>query len=449
MTLVRGDDLGAVETGSCLNRWRHMNMKNERKGHFRVPVNRQGDSPTSELAARHLFQMPGALGVLLISLCGVAAAQGDSPTQLRQLIEQQVGGLSKLVVPRTNAEIPVSRQADKTVNPRYQTTEAKRYLGKLLFHDPVRTARVNINQGQPVDLPAGTAFGGTVSASDPNMQAIVNATKQTGSCGSCHIGEAAGKAGQLLNFNVGGEGRGYTDEHGNFFPRRRPQSILTRLRTEPIFPGDMLVDALPTLTDIDSIGGQRVVTTPANFYHMPPPNALVATGRLDELDSVGRMSPSMVGFAFNNRLLFGGLGGEVPSTPGSLNPFNDPAQENLTLLLLDAHRMLNLQSAELLKIPAFVKLFRDAFPDEAAQADAKNDLTILVNDVTEFRAQATFLRTVVTRNTPFDRFLAGDDRALTPAQRRGAKLFFTPAANGARWGRLLHLPQRSDAEQAA
>ena len=32
--------------------------------------------------------------------------------------------------------------------------------------------------------------------------------------------------------------------------------------------------------------------------------------------------------------------------------------------------MLNFQSAELLKIPAFVKLFRDAFPEEAAMADA-------------------------------------------------------------------------------
>ena len=210
----------------------------------------------------------------------------------------------------------------------------------------------------------------------------------------------------------------------------------------------MLVDALPTLTDVDSIGGQRVVTTPANFYHMPPPNALVATGRLDELDSVARMSPSMVGFAFNNRLLFGGLGGEVPSTPGSLNPFNDPAQENLTLLLLDAHRMLNLQSAELLKIPAFVKLFRDAFPDEAAQADAKNDLTLLVNDMTEFRAQATFLRTVVTRNTPFDRFLAGDDRATDTRSAARSKAVLHPSGQWRRWGGLLHLPQRSDAEQA-
>jgi cytochrome c peroxidase len=377
----------------------------------------------------------GVLGLLLISLLGIAVAQDDddrddSPSQLRRFIDQQVGGIDKLKVPATNADIPLPRQPDGTVNPRYRTSEEKRYLGKLLFHDPVRSARININQGQPLDLPAGTAFGGTVSASDPNIQEIVDAERQDTSCGSCHIGEAAGKAGQLLNFASGGEGRGYTDEHGNFFPRRRPQAILTKLRTEPIFPGDALVDALPTLTDIFSVGGQRDVTTPARFYHSPPVDALLETGRLDELDSVGRQSMGLIGFAFNNRLLFGGLGGEPQSTPGSLNPFSDPAQENLTLLLLDAHRMLNFQAAELLKIPAFVKLFRDAFPEEAAQADAKNALTLLVNDQTEFRAQATFLRTVVTRNKAFDRFLAGNDHALTASQRRGARLFFTAATDG-------------------
>jgi Di-haem cytochrome c peroxidase len=349
--------------------------------------------------------------------------------RLRDHIAKQVGGTDKLTVPPDDASIPVP--PDDPARPgRYKTTPAKTYLGKLLFHDPVRTARININQGQPLDLPAGTAFGGTVSASDPNVQKIVDAQRQDTSCGSCHIGEAAGKAGQQLNFASGGEGRGYTDEHGNFFPRRRPQSILTKLRTEPIFPGDVLVDALPTLTDIFSVGGQRVVTTPALFYHSPPPDALLETGRLDELDSVARQAPSLIGFAFNNRLLFGGIGGEPQPTPGSLNPLNDPAGENMTLLLLDAHRMIGFQSAELLKIPAFVKLFRDAFPVEAAQADAQKDPTVLVNDQTEFRAQATFLRTVVTRNTPFDRFLAGDDSALTPRQRRGARLFFTKAEAG-------------------
>jgi cytochrome c peroxidase len=367
-------------------------------------------------------------------------ALGEGPAPLRDFIAQQVGGLDKLKVPPDNASIPLP--PDDPARPgRYQTTEAKRFLGKMLFHDPVRSARINKNKMQPVDLPDHTAFGGTLSDSDPNIPAIENAELMDTSCGSCHIGEAASKAGQVLAFASGGEGRGYTDERGNFFPRRRPQSILTKQRTEPIFAGDALVDALPTLTDVDLVGGQRVVTTPAAFYHQPPPEHLLATGRLDELDCVGRQSPSLIGFAFNNRLLFGGLGGEPQSTSGSLNPFTDPAQENLTLLLLDAHRMLHFQSAELEKIPAFIELFKQAFPDEAKDYEAckktdpngvcQTELDKLINDETEFRAQATFLRTVVTRNTAFDRFLSGDDRALTNAQRRGARLFFTAAAGGA------------------
>ena len=351
-------------------------------------------------------------------------------SQLRHFIDRQVGGLDKLKVPERNADIPVPRQPDGTVAYRYRTTEAKRYLGKLLFHDPIRTARININRGQPADLPAGTAFGGTLNADDPQVPAIVAATKQTGSCGTCHFGEAATKAGQQINLHVGAEGRGYTDQDGTFVTRRRTLPILAKLRTAPLFPGDTLVDALPTLTDIDVIGGLRVVTTPAPFYHDPAPQALLATGRLDQLDSVGRTSMSVIGFAFNNRLLFGGFAGEPQSTIGSLNPFNDPAGENLTLLLLDAHRMLNFQSAELIKIPAFLKLFRDAFPREAADADASGDLTKLVNDETVLRATSTFLRTAVTRNTPFDQFLAGDDRALSASERRGARLFFTKAADG-------------------
>lgn len=382
-----------------------------------------------------------ALGVVL--LCGGLAAASDDDdddrgrganpaAQLRQYIGGQVGGLQKLMVPADDASIPVP--FDPARPERYKTTPEKRFLGKMLFHDPVRTARVNINTAQPLDFPAGTAFGGTLSAG-AKANEITNATLRTGSCGSCHIGESGGgKAGQQLNFNTGGEGRGYTDEHGNFFPRRRPQAVLTQLRTAPIFPGDVLVDALPTLTDIVKFGDASspdVVTTPATFFHTPAPTFSSRSGRLDQLDSVGRMSPSMVGFAFNNRLLLGGFAGEPQSTPGSANPFSDPAQENLTLLLLDAHRMLGFQSAELQKIPAYVQLFRDAFPAEARVADAKGDMNELINDVTVLRATSTFLRTVVTRNTPFDRFLAGDNRAMTSAQRRGAKLFFTPAADGA------------------
>src|SRR5271170_4159181 len=425
----------------------------------------QGDTARLKSANLQTFlgKAPAALAVFLLG-GGIAAAQGNSPVQLRQFIGQQVGGLSNLQVPATNAAIPVPPPVAGSGNTpyRYQTTEAKRYLGKLLFHDPIRTTRIGpaTNTGQPKNLPAGTNFGGTFGATNNAIAGIfpetgtassqapdvVAETKQTGSCASCHIGEAAGKAGQQINIHVGGEGRGYTDAQGNFIPRRRPQEALPKLRTTPLFNGDTLVDALPTLTDIwSNTNGENPgypaglnVTTPAYYYHLSAADQasttsqnLIATGRLDQLDSVARLSMNLVGVAFNNRLLFGGFGGEPPSTPGSLNPFNDPAGESLTLLLLDAHRMLNFQSAALLQIPAFVKLFQDAFPQEAAQAAAAHDMTILINDQTVFRATATFLRTVVTRNTPFDKFLAGDNNALTPSQRSGARLFFTPATNGA------------------
>lgn len=385
------------------------------------------------------------------SVAVAAEALRNRPARLRELIAQQVGGLDKLKVPADDYSIPLP--PDDPARPgRYKTTEAKRYLGKMLFHDPVRTTRININEnvnppireGEPRDLPEGTAFGGTVSSSSPNVQSVVASTRSTGSCGSCHLGEAAGKAGAVLNFNVGGEGRGYTDEDGNYIVRRRPQRNLTKRDAEflpevTLFEGDVGVDALPTLTDIYRVNGVLEVATPARQKVDPLPEALLATGRLDELDSVGRQSPAMVGFAFNNRLLLGGFAGESNSLPGGLNPLNDPAQENLTLLLLDAHRMLDFESAALQKIPAFIELFRQAFPEEAQAyqackdadpgAQCQTELDQFVNDDSVLRATATFLRTAVTRNTPFDRFLAGED-SLTARQRRGAKLFFTKAEQG-------------------
>jgi cytochrome c peroxidase len=96
------------------------------------------------------------------------------------------------------------------------------------------------------------------------------------------------------------------------------------------------------------------------------------------------------------------------------------------------------ESAALEQIAAFRKLFRDAFPEEAAQspgcvpesAPAPGGCDLLINDTTVLRATATFLRTIVTRNTAFDKFLAGNNNALTARQQRGAKLFFTSATDG-------------------
>lgn len=365
-------------------------------------------------ASRH-GSVRAALAVSLALVCvGASADQGDrgnSPSQLRRFIGRQVGGIEKLRVPAEDSELPQPQLQGGSPDPFFATTEAKRYLGKQLFHDPIRTARIR------------PEFGGVL------------ATKQTASCGSCHQGESASKAGTLLNFAVGGEGRGYTDAAGNFIPRRRPRTdILPILRQSPLFPGDALVDEIPTLTDIYEFA----VGSPARGRKLPEPGPLLRTGRLDALDSVARNAPGVIGAAFNNRLLLGGFAGEPDAAPGGLNPFGHPAQENVALLLLDAHRMLEAQSAELQKFPTYRKLFRDAFPDEAARAPGcipqaaplPGSCDPLINDLTVLRATASFMRTVVTRNTPWDRFLAGHNSALTAAQRRGARLFFTSAEAG-------------------
>src|SRR4051812_34002133 len=85
----------------------------------------------------------------------VGSTSGDprkSEEGLRTYIAQQVGGLDKLTVPPDDAAIPLPPD-DPTRPGRYRTTEPKRFLGKMLFHDPVRTARINVNEGVPFDLP--------------------------------------------------------------------------------------------------------------------------------------------------------------------------------------------------------------------------------------------------------------------------------------------------------
>ena len=175
-----------------------------------------------------------------------------------------------------------------------------------------------------------------------------------------------------------------------------------------MFTGDTLVDEIPTLTEVFE------------------GDVIVQSGMFDAVDSVPRLTPGLVGFAFNNRLLLGGLAGN----PGDDNPNDVTAGNNLTELTIGVHRMIDTQSAALQAIPAYVLLFEQAFPDEAAAAAEADDINLLINDDTVTRAMAVFLRTVVTRDTPWDRFLAGDNNALTASQLNGAELFFTDPEGG-------------------
>ena len=68
--------------------------------------------------------------------------------------------------------------------------------------------------------------------------------------------------------------------------------------------------------------------------------------------------------------------------------------------------------ARLRAIPEYVALFREVYgPDTRIAADHVASAIV------------AFERSLVTRNSPYDRFLAGDEDALTPQQRRGLEEF--------------------------
>src|SRR5260370_7507835 len=115
--------------------------------HFAEPGNRQGETPSKPVDRHRFLKLVTALPIFFLLYSGVVPAQDDSsensPTQLRRFIDEQVGGIQKLKVP-DNDHLPQARLPVGTLtsDPRFQTTEAKRYLGKLTFFDPVPTARI-------------------------------------------------------------------------------------------------------------------------------------------------------------------------------------------------------------------------------------------------------------------------------------------------------------------
>ncbi len=316
--------------------------------------------------------------ILVVSTAG-SPVTGQDSASVRALIDSRVGGIARLQVPASNADLPQPRLPGGEVDPRFEITEAKRYLGKLLYQDPIRMTTIK------------PELGGDLS------------TKQTASCGSCHFAEAGSKAGQVINLAAGGQGRMTMDPYGNFAAER------------VLRPG--MVDVIPTPIE-----------------KTDPEGNVILSGKFDQVDSVPRLSPSMVGFAFNNRLLLGGNAGEPfdPSNPAKANknPDDLPAGENLAQIAFSVHRMADTQKDALQANAVYRKLFADAFPGEYAASLVSGSLDDYINEATVIRAVAAFLRTVITRNTPWDRFLAGDDTALTSRQLRGARLFATTVTEG-------------------
>lgn len=77
-------------------------------------------------------------------------------------------------------------------------------------------------------------------------------------------------------------------------------------------------------------------------------------------------------------------------------------------------------------IPEYNELFRRAFPTEAAAQDIGLRGSV-IDPFSLTRAVAAFERELVTRNSAYDRYVAGDDDALTAGQKKGLEIFHTKA----------------------
>ena len=117
----------------------------------------------------------------------------------------------------------------------------------------------------------------------------------------------------------------------------------------------------------------------------------------------GRNSPTVINTAYNKFHFWDGRSGSLEDQ--ALGPIANPIEMNLTIK--EAIARLN-------AIPGYKKQFQKVFGSDAT-AD------------TIAKAIATYERTVLSGDAPYDRFQAGDKKALSESAQRGKKLFFGKA----------------------
>jgi cytochrome c peroxidase len=115
-------------------------------------------------------------------------------------------------------------------------------------------------------------------------------------------------------------------------------------------------------------------------------------------DVMGRASPTIVNLGYNTLYTW------------------DGRKKNLEEHAVGPHRHLSTPdfkaaAEKISKISGYQAMFASAYPGEPIEVE------------TIAKAMAAFQRTVVSNDSPFDRWLGGDTKALTPEQYRGYKVF--------------------------
>ncbi|QDT45559.1 Cytochrome c551 peroxidase precursor [Gimesia alba] len=117
----------------------------------------------------------------------------------------------------------------------------------------------------------------------------------------------------------------------------------------------------------------------------------------------GRNSPTVINAAYNKFHFWDGRAGSLEEQ--ALGPIANPIEMNLTLK--EAVDRIN-------AIPGYKKQFQKVFGSDATEENIA-------------KAIATYERTVLCGDAPYDKFKVGDKKALSEPAQRGMKLFFGKA----------------------
>ena len=116
-----------------------------------------------------------------------------------------------------------------------------------------------------------------------------------------------------------------------------------------------------------------------------------------------RATPTIINSAYNNIFMWDGRADSLESQ--ALGPIQAPQEMNMDMVLL---------IAQLKSDPDYLNDFATAYPEQG------------VTPSTIGKALASFERTVVSLDTPFDQWVRGNSQALTPQQVLGFNLFLDP-----------------------
>lgn len=142
-----------------------------------------------------------------------------------------------------------------------------------------------------------------------------------------------------------------------------------------------------------------------------------------EIDKQNILTPSILNTAYQSSMLWDGrlgVGGANSNQPeiehSDVNRFKMQGLEAQAIDALTVHRM---GTAAIVNLQEYQRLFADAFPDRP----------YLKADVEDIKrsglAIAAYERTVLSNEAPFQKWLKGDENAMSVAELKGATTFFT------------------------